>query len=125
MLRKLKGVLIANGAFSLISGLVLITVAHSIAKLMGIANDQVLVYVGIGLVVFAGTVLYAAFKNPLSKKQVWSIIIQDWAWVLASILVIVLQAWQLTSTGYWMIAVVALIVGDFAFFQMRWLRRLG
>lgn len=123
MSRKLKWVLLANGTFSLLSGLALITLAESIARLMGIANNEVLRYVGIGLIVFAGTVLYAAFKKPISKQQVWSIIVQDWAWVVASILVIVLQTWQLTATGYWMIGVVAIIVGDFAIFQMRYLKR--
>ena len=122
---NLKHVLTANGAFSLVSGMALILIPGVIAEWMGVLVPRNLQFVGIGLVLFAGTVLHTAFKSPESKAKVRAIIVQDWAWVLGSIIVLAFQAWGLTNLGYWLIAGVAFIVADFAYFQMRLLKRLN
>lgn len=122
--RKLRGVLKTNAAFSMISGMSLIIFHHSIASVMHVSNSAVLQYLGIGLVLFSASVAHASLRKTLVRTQVKSIIVQDWAWVLASVLVIVSQSWQLSSTGYWLIGLVAMIVASFAIFQMRFLKRL-
>lgn len=123
--RKLRMVLTINAAFSGVSGVILLLASHYIATMMGIANGQVLKGIGLGLIVFGLTVLAAARRKTLSAKQVKSIIVQDWAWVIGSLLIIALQAWGLTNVGYWLIAIIAMIVADFAIFQMWYLRRIG
>lgn len=113
-----------NGAFSLLSGATLIIAHRSLADLMGVGNAQVLLFIGIGLILFSATVFHAGLRKSISPKQVQSIIIQDWAWVVASGVIIGVEAWTLSSAGYWLIAGVALLIADFAFFQMRFLKRL-
>ena len=122
--KKLRAVLKANAFFSLFSGAGIALFHSGLAGFMGIANGQVLIGVGIGLMLFSITVFYAAMQKTISPKQVKSIIIQDWAWVLGSALVIALQAWELTIAAYWAIGIVALIVADFAIFQSFFLRKL-
>ncbi len=121
---KLRWVLKANAAFSLVSGVTLILVHSVIAELMDVRSPEVLLYVGIGLVLFSATVFQAGLRKDISVKQVQSIIVQDWVWVAGSAVIIGVQAWELSHLGYWMIAGVALLVADFAIFQMRFLKRI-
>lgn len=123
--KKLRWVLKGNAAFSLISGTTIIIAYKSLAEFMEVTSPNTLLFVGIGLVLFSATVFQAGLRKSISRKQVNSIIIQDWAWVAGSALIIGLQAWGLSTTGYWLIAGVALLVADFAIFQMRFLKRLA
>ena len=123
--KHLRGVLTANAIFSLVSGLSMVFFHEALAGMMGIANGKVLIGVGLGLLLFGLTVMWAARRKALSNTQIKSIIFQDWAWVVASAAVIGLQAWDLSATGYWMIGIVALLVADFAIFQARFLKKLG
>ena len=120
--RKLRLVLKANAAFSLVNGVGLSLFFIPIAELMGVKNDAVLMFIGIALVLFSFTVFHAGFRKKVSSKQVWSIIVQDWAWVLGSTMIIGLRAWQLTSVVYWLIGAVALVVMSFAIGQTRFLK---
>lgn len=122
--QKLRWVLKGNAAFSLLSGLALIMTYTSLAGLMGIRHEAVLLYVGIGLVFFSGIVFHAGWRKMLLPKQVWAIVLQDWVWVVASGIIISIEAWGLSATGYWLIGGVAILVADFAVFQMRFLNRL-
>ncbi len=121
---KLRWVLKANAAFSLVSGVTLILAHSAISELMEVRSPEVLLYVGIGLVLFSATVFQAGLRKNISVKQVQSVIVQDWAWVAGSAVIIGLQAWELSHLGYWMITGVALLVADFAIFQMRFLKRI-
>ena len=122
---KLRIILKANALFSLLSGMTMIFIYPQLASYMAINDAKVLQYVGIGLVLFSATVFHSAMRKDLSKQQVKSIIFQDWAWVAGSLLVIALQVWGLSSAGYWLIGIVAVIVGDFALFQMRFLKKVS
>ncbi|GAB5525670.1 MAG: hypothetical protein Roseis2KO_35420 [Roseivirga sp.] len=122
---KLRWVLKGNAAFSLISGMA-IAIAHtSLADFMEVTNPNVLLFVGMGLVLFSATVFQAGLRKSISRKQVNSIITQDWIWVVCSSVIIGIEAWGLSTMGYWLIAGVALLVADFAIFQMRFLKRLA
>ena len=109
----------------MLSGLILLVAYNAIATMMGIENGKVLMGVGIGLIVFGITVLIAAKRKSVSGTQVRSIRVQDWAWVTGSAVVIALQAWELSNIGYWLIGIIAMIVADFAIFQMRYLRKMS
>lgn len=122
--KKLRWVLKGNATFSLLSGSTLIIAHKVLADVMGVGNAQVLLFIGIGLILFSATVFQAGLRKSISSKQVQSIIIQDWAWVVASGVIIGVEAWGLSSAGYWIIAGVSLLIADFAFFQMRFLKRL-
>lgn len=63
--------------------------------------------------------------KPENRKKVILIVIQDWAWVLGSAIAIVFQLWQLSTIGYVVIGLIALVIGTFAMLQMRGLRRVS
>ena len=122
--QKLRGILRANAAFSLLSGLTLIIAHTSLSNLMGVKSVAVLLYLGIGLVLFSTMVFHAAWRKVMSSKQVWSIVLQDGVWVVASGVIVGIEAWGLNTKGYWLIGGVAILVANFAIFQMRFLNRL-
>ena len=108
----------ANAVFSTVSGLLMIFDKPLIDK-MGIGNYLTPLIIGVGLLIFAVSVFYTSreLKNVLVK----SIIIQDVVWVLVSILVLVIQPWELTGLGHGLIGAVALLIGCFAFLQKKYL----
>lgn len=121
--RKLRNVLKVNGIFSMISGLTLLILSSKVGALMNIVNTLILIFIGIGLILFSGTVFYTALKKNVNASQVKSIVIQDWIWVIGSFIIIVLQIFNLSSIGYELLAAVAIIVASFAVLQSKYLRQ--
>lgn len=119
--KRLRMVLKVNGTFSALSGLTLIA-WRPLADLMD-ANARTLIFIGGGLILFAITVWQAAVREEINRKQVISIIVQDWVWVGASLVVIGFDIWNLSEVAYVLIAIVAVIVGVFASLQMKFLGR--
>lgn len=122
--KRLRNVLLANALFSFISGVLISWQRAFVTDFLGVKNESVLLWLGLGLIIFSATVFHASRRKRLYRAQVNSIIIQDWGWVVGSALVIALQAWNLTHGGYWLIAGVALVVADFAIFQRYFLRKM-
>ena len=120
--KKLKIALKANALFSFLSGLTLLVFHQWLAEIMNIVNANTLLLIGLGLLFFAGTVFWTATRTEVNPKQIWAIIWQDWIWVAGSALLILSGAFGISTTGYIIIGVVALIVGDFAVLQQRFLR---
>lgn len=119
---RLRKVLKTNAIFSASSGVLLLTY-RGLATVMN-ANATTLMVVGGGLLIFAFIIWLIAVKKEIQHKQVWSIIIQDWIWVLASFAVIIFQIWSLSTLGYWLIGATALIVMVFALAQSKYLKRI-
>ena len=94
-------------------------------ELMHIHNRWILPIVGVGLVLFAVSVLWTGFGNPLNVKMAKSIIVQDLLWVVGSAIVLIGNFFSLSSIGNEMILIVAMIVAGFAAFQALGLRRMG
>lgn len=118
---KLKNVLLGNAVFSIISGLILIFFRNPIGELMRVKLPSILLYVGIGLLFFAGSIIWQATRTTFSGKRIKAIIIQDWLWVIGSIIIIALQSFDLSVLGYQMIFGVAILVGVFAILQQKYL----
>ncbi|MEM1136826.1 MAG: hypothetical protein AAGI07_13395 [Bacteroidota bacterium] len=119
---KLRQVLKINAAFSTLSGLCFILMHGALGKLIGLHQHEILMYIGIGLLLFATSVFYEAFAKAVRAKQVKFIVIQDCLWVVGSIVIVIFHLFGLTFTGYLLISIIALIVAAFAFFQVRYLR---
>ena len=124
MKKKLQNVLKANAVFSMLSGSAILFFGNSIAEMMNISNAIILMVIGVGLILFGSFVWYQASRSNINIKKVKMIIIQDWIWVLGSILIIGLQLFQISFNGYILMGIVALIVADFAFFQKYYLKRI-
>lgn len=118
--KLLRYTLIANGIFSALFGLALILFEGFIIKLFGI--EYTFAQTGVSLLVFAAFVFFTALRKPISPRLVWTIIGMDVAWVIGSVIVILMPIY-ISTPGIWTIAIVALFVADFAFFQYKGLRK--
>lgn len=120
--QKLRLALKINAGFSLFNGITMLLFHEQIAAWMNVPVPKILLSIGIVLIGFAILVYKTASAATISEKTVKSIILQDWLWVIGSVLIIAFQAFGINQIGLIIIGVVALIVADFAFFQQRYLK---
>ena len=125
MENKLRNVLKANALFSLLSGTIMLLFGKTLAEWMNISNALVLTIIGIGLILFGVYVYYNSAKAKISVNEVKVIIIQDWIWVIGSLIIIMLQLFNINFQGFVLIGIIALVVADFAFFQNYFLKRMS
>jgi len=129
--RLLRRTLWGNAVFSVISGAVLVAFATPFALLateapvsvMGLDLALVFELLGLGVVAFGAICAWAASRETLPRSWAQVIFAADIAWVVASVLVLMLPA-SWTTAGIAGIAVVALIVADLAVLEYLGLRRL-
>jgi hypothetical protein len=118
---NLRNVLFLNGISSGATGALLAVFAGTFASWFGVTTPTPFVAVGFFLVAFAALVVAAALLQPSAPGLVRLIIVLDIAWVLVSILVVVLQPFALI--GNLLILGVAAWVAAMAGLQRRGLRQ--
>lgn len=107
-MNQLQNSLFINAIFSGLSGIVLVVFNKIIASLFGASNTAVFWIIGLALIFFAATIIYEIKRqNPIG---VLLIIIQDFLWVIGSIVLLIFQPFEISITGNAIIAVVALVV---------------
>lgn len=130
----LRTVLRANAAFSTISGLSFILLNQPIAELIGIQGETIfnllngelfLIVVGAGLLPFAGFLWWFAMQQNLTVQITWGIITADFAWVIASAVILLVGLLPLTNLGKWGVLIIADTVLIFALLQIWGLRRMS
>jgi hypothetical protein len=123
--RPLRIALLANAAFSLLSGLLFIAFASAIATRVGHAVPPTLIgAIGIMLVPFGGL---AAWVGTRSHPPTWAallISVSDLIWVIASAVVVAVAHGNLTSEGTALASGIALAVLAFALGQLRGIARV-
>ncbi len=107
-MNELQKALKVNALFSSISGIIMILFNHQIAYLFGITNNTVFWVVGLILIYFAITIWYEIRKQR--RTAVLWIIIQDYTWVAGSLVLIIINPFQITQIGNIIIGLIALIV---------------
>jgi hypothetical protein len=107
-MNKLQKALKINALFSSISGIIIILLNQTISTLFGTSNNTVFWIVGLILIYFSLTIWYEVKKQR--KFAVNWIIIQDYIWVLASLILIIFNPFEITLTGNLIIGIIALIV---------------
>lgn len=122
---NLRNVLFLNGISSGATGALLTIFAGTFASWFGVATPAPFVEVGLFLVAFAALVIVAALRQPPLPGLVRLIIVLDVAWVLISILVVVLQPFTLSLVGNLLILGVAAWVAAMAGLQRRGLRQVA
>lgn len=118
----LRHVLVADAIATGATALLLIAGAGLLAGMLGLPAD-LLRYAGFVLVPFVAFVAYAATRAPISRGAVWTIVIVNAAWVVASIVLLVSGYVAPTALGYAFVLAQALIVALFAELQALGLRR--
>ncbi|TCI92187.1 hypothetical protein [Tenacibaculum sp. M341] len=107
-MNTLQKALTTNTLFSGFSGIILILCNHQIADLFGITNTIVFLIIGLVLIYFSLTIWYEIKKQR--KLAVLWIIVQDYAWVLGSIILLIFNPFHVTQTGNIIIGIIAFIV---------------
>lgn len=120
-MNELQKALQLNFLFSSASGLLLVILYQPIAILFGTNNTTVFWMVGIALIYFAITIWYE-IKRQRKFAILW-IIIQDFLWVVGSLILIVLNPFEITLIGNLIIAIIGLIVLFMAVNQVKELKK--
>jgi ribosome-associated toxin RatA of RatAB toxin-antitoxin module len=114
-MNTLQRALLPNGILALTSGGAVALLRHQLSQIFGIENTQILLIIGIIVSIFGLSVL-AEVKMQRALATLW-IITQDALWAIGTIVLIVFQPFELTDAAYWIIALYALPVVVFVWFQ--------
>lgn len=107
-MNQLQKTLLVNAIFSGLSGILLVVFNKTIATIFDTTNTTIFWTIGIALIYFAATIIYEIKRQkPLG---VFFIIIQDFIWVVGSVIIIIFQPFEISKSGDGIIASVALIV---------------
>ncbi len=118
-MKTLKLWLQRNAIFSALSGLSLVIANSQLQLFFGIEIGYLLPVIGVNLLLFASFVWMVSYRYIHQLKLVQIIIILDLIWVLASVFIILLEPFEISSASYWVITIVAIIVGFLGFQQYR------
>jgi hypothetical protein len=118
----LRKALLGNALFSALSGLTLIFAQKSVLRILGLFNRVSLVVLGVGLIIFAATLVVNARRQRVKTSDAWVAVLMDVAWVLASYVLIFVLPFSME--GKWVIGVVAELVLLFAILQFMGIRRI-
>lgn len=121
----LRRTLQANEIFSAVSGLMFLFFSKQVAEFLGTPNSRVILFLGIGLLLWAGFTAWVSMQSQLNPTMVKLIIEGDLLWVVGSILLLIFAGGLFSTSGKWAIAIVGDIVALFAILQWVGLRRLG
>src|SRR5215831_10714519 len=80
----LRKALMGNALFSTLSGLTILLAQGWVLRILGLASNINLLILGVGLVVFAVTLVVNARRQQVKKSDAWIAVCMDLAWVLGS-----------------------------------------
>jgi hypothetical protein len=112
----LRRSLLANAAFSGLSGLVFLAASQPLAAFIGLTEPSTLTVVAVCLLLFAGGLFLNARRPVVRRAEAWAAVALDFGWVLGS--GIVIWTGVLSVQGNWAVAAVADVVLLFAILQL-------
>ena len=118
----LRMALMGNALFSTISGLTLILAGQRVVRLLGLPEAVNLLTMGISLLVFAVTLMVFARKKPIKVSDAWIAVLLDLAWVIGSYPLLFVVSFS--TTGKWIVGIVAEVVMLFTLVQWLGIRRI-
>jgi hypothetical protein len=124
-MKTLKKVLLVNAVSSGVTGIGLLVFSPVVAILFGVPSPFPVTSVGIFLVVFAVFVFIEGRRTAPQVSRVKVIVALDTIWVAMSLLIVALQLFELTFTGYLAIGAVALWVATMAYLQNNGIKQIS
>ena len=121
--KLLRRALQGNALFSVISGALILAINRTLVEFLGLPSSASLTPLGIGLLVYAGWLLWNARREKIRIVDAWMAVALDMVWVVGSYAL--LFAVRFSSSGKWVVALVAEAVLVFAVLQWLGLRRVG
>jgi hypothetical protein len=117
---NLSRILLANGVFCSTSGLIFTLSADPLAGFLN-TLPLVMTILGIGLLLYGLFIIYMSMRPVITKGFTLFAVLADSAWVLLSVLLLVLPALNFTADAKWTIGIIAVVVDVFATLQfMEW-----
>ena len=120
--RLLRRALLGNALFSTLSGMTILLAQKWVLRILGLSNRVSLLVLGIGLIIFATTLVANALRQKVKTSDAWIAVSMDMAWVVGSYVLIFVVPFS--RGGKWLIGVVAELVFLFAILQILGIRRL-
>jgi hypothetical protein len=121
----LRTTLKGNSAFSLLSSVAAIAAASPLADFLGLQWPFALTMVGVVLAAHAAVLWWGSSQSVIPRWLVWYAIEGDIGWIIATIVMLVVDPWSFTTGGKWLLAVIADLVAVFAILQYIGLRRMN
>jgi hypothetical protein len=118
----LRKALLGNAFFSTLSGLTILFAQGWVLQILGLSSSVNLLILGVGLIVFAVTLVINARKQQVKKSDAWIAVLMDLAWVVGSYVLIFLAPFS--PKGKWVVGIVAELVLLFAMLQFVGIRRI-
>ena len=119
----LKKALIGNAAFSVVSGVAILSANGWLVKFLGLPGTASLAVLGITLVVYAVLLWLSARRSKIRVIEAWIAVLMDLGWVIGSYVLIVVVPFSVG--GKWVVALVAELVLAFAVLQWLGIRQVG
>ena len=113
----------ADAVVSWVSGLLLTLLPGPLSALIGFAEPDYLLAVGIGLIGYAAWLLFSARRPEVNLWAGRTAILLNVLWVVGSAALLLAVPGLFNSLGQWLVGLVALVVADFALVQYIGLRR--
>jgi len=120
----LTKVLRADGLFALLSGIVLIIGAGTLASLFEFNRPAIFAAVGAVLLGYAAMLLYFAGRESQNRMIAQIAIVLNLIWVIGSYAGLILGWFPVNTAGKWAIALAAEAVAIFAILEFIALRRI-
>lgn len=121
--KLLRRALQGNALFSVISGALILAINRTLVEFLGLPSSASLTPLGIGLLVYAGWLLWNARREKIRIVDAWIAVILDMVWVVGSYAL--LFAVKFSGGGKWAVVLVAELVFLFAVMQWLGLRRVS
>ena len=118
----LRKALMGNALFSTLSGLTILFAQSWVLRILGLAQTVNLLILGIGLLLFAATLVINARRQQVKISDAWIAVWADLVWVLGSYALIFEVPFS--TGGKWVVGVVAELVLVFAVLQFVGIRRI-
>ncbi len=113
---NLRHILNANAMFSFTSGLFFLLAAKPLAEFLG-ATPAVMYLLTIVMFGYAVLIAFNTYRPVISRAFTLFTVIGDSAWVLGSILLLILPLFDFTAGAKWAIGITAICVDIFATVQ--------
>ena len=119
----LSRLLVSNGTFCFTSGIIFTLAADPLAGFLS-TLPIVMTLLGSGLILYGAFITFMATRPVITRRFTLFTIIADSAWVLLSILLLVLPVFTFTTQAKWAIGITAICVDTFATLQYLEWRKL-
>ncbi|HEV7241645.1 MAG TPA: hypothetical protein VGQ36_20605 [Thermoanaerobaculia bacterium] len=120
----LRRLLIADAAISAATGVLLFAAAGLLERWLGLPAP-LLRYAGFSLFPFAALVFYFGKRDVLSRTGVWTIIVINAVWVVASVALLLAGNVEPSPLGYAVVVLQAIVVAAIAELEYMGLRRVA